>query len=535
MNDATTPTVLSGGNWSAVLSNNVTYYVSGNVSASGKVILQSIGTLTVSSGAVVSGATISGSTYPTVSVLNGGVVQNSLIWDGYVSAFDGAKLSNNVLNSNWVVLNSGASSINDTYINSGNVQPGAGITVANGASLVSPYIGDASAGSFVAVVSSGATVSDPTVAPNGGQLVISSGKLASNEPAPCFLAGTLIEMEGSAKPVEDIRIGDHVMTYQNDVCEQREVIWAGRRKITIDASKPDDLADYPVRVVRNALGEGRPFKDLLITAEHCLFLDGAFVPVRMLVNGQSIYYDTKITQYECFHIETEKHAILMSDGILSESYLDTGGRQRFRQTGKILALGGRTLSWQDSAAAPLVTTRDFVEPLYERFTQRAEMLAIGLKRQQSPIVTYNPELYIVTDAGQRLAPLRNKSKQYLFALPLDTREVRIVSNRSRPCDAVGPYVDDRRMLGVLISGIEIYDSRGKLNLSEILTSQDVDGWHSIETYGRRWTDGNARLILPRLRSNNATLLAIQVDAAGPYVSRMEEVNQWSHVAGSKNF
>lgn len=511
-------TVLTGGTWSAVLSNNTTWYVSGAVSASGRVVLSGISTLTISSGAVVSGATISGSV-ATVSVMSGGVMQNSLLLNGYVSAMNGATLSANVLNSDVVYLYSGARSVSDTYLNSGSGTDGySDAYVYSGGSIEAPYIGAATNGGFTVWVSSGASISDPTLVRNGGQLSVSGGTFTTTEPAPCFLAGTLIETENGLIPVEDIRIGDHVMAYQGESCTPRRVIWSGRTRAVVDAGKPDDLSGYPVRVVRDALGEGKPFRDLMITAEHCLFLDGAFIPVRMLVNGTSIHYDKTVAEYEYFHIETEDHAILMSDGALSESYLDTGDRRRFRQAGTIHVLGGRVLTWQNSAAAPLVNERSFVEPIHERLMRRAETLSLGQGGVSQRHVTHDPDLHIVTESGEWIAGCQRQNGQYVFTVPEEAQDIRIVSNRSRPSDAVGPYVDDRRMLGVLVSDIRIYDSWGTIELPHVLAGGIAEGWKPIEACGRRWTDGNASLFLPERRAGGITLLALRIDVAGPYVT-----------------
>ena len=519
---AKNPVILSGGTWSAVLRGTTTYYVSGQVSATGPVVLSSISTLVISSGAVVSGAVVSGG-IPTVSVTSGGILENSLVLNGYVSALNGATLSSNTLNSDIVMLYSGASSIRDTYINSGSGTDSlSDATVYSGATLDTPYIGSANAGSFTVTVSSGASVTNPTLVQSGGKLVVSGGTLTTDTTAPCFLSGTLIETADGLKAVEDIRIGDRVLTYaatdfERGIALAREVIWAGRTSARIDPGQPDDLSGFPVRVARNALEDGVPFKDLLITAEHCLLIDGAFVPVRMLVNGRTIRYDKTISAYEYYHIETEDHAIISADGALSESYLDTGNRQSFRQAGKIHAFGSRKLDWRDAAAAPLMTGRDFVEPIYRKLESRADALHDAGDISKDRAITHDPDLYIVTEAGEWIGQHRRQNGQYVFALPHDTQDIRLVSNSSRPSDAIAPYLDDRRTLGVLVGDLRIYDSWGTIELADILTSATLDGWNDIEPCGRRWTNGNARVTLPERRPGGISLLALKIDAAGPYV------------------
>jgi len=509
--------VLRGGNWSAVLIDKVTYYVSGTVSATGAVILSAISTLTVSSGAVVSGATISGSV-ATVSVMSGGTLENSLLLNGYVSAMGGATLSANVLNSNVVYLSSGAQSINDTYINSGNGADSASdVYVYSGANVVSPYIGSAQAGSFVVRVSSGASISDPTLVQSGGQLLASGGTVKTTNAAPCFLAGTMIATDRGAMAVETIGIGDRVVARVGDTVEYREVIWAGTAEAIIRPDLPSDLSGFPVRVIQGALGENLPDKDLLLTSEHSLFLEGAFVPVRMLVNGMTIYYDKAVLSYNYYHLETEKHSIISADGVWSESYLDTGNRQSFRQTGTVHVLGSRVLTWEKAAAAPLRTDREFVEPIFRQLLTYGVAAGISAQSGDEMQTTNDPDIHIVTDQGEWISQRRAGNGQFVFVLPENTSEVRIVSNVSRPSDAIAPYVDDRRHLGVLIGAITLFDSWETIDLSDRFQAEALDGWHDPEPHGRRWTNGKAFLSLPRTRPGGIALLALRVDAAGPYL------------------
>ncbi|WP_336946973.1 Hint domain-containing protein [Asaia sp. HN010] len=509
--------VLSGGTWSAVSINKVTYYVSGSVSATGAVTFSAISTLTISSGATVSGATISGSV-ATVSVMSGGLLENSLVLNGYVSAMGGATLSSNVLNSDVVYLSYGAKSIGDTYINSGVGADGySDAYIYSGATLTSPYIGAANAGSFVVRVSSGASITDPTLIRNGGQLLAYGGTVSSTDPTPCYLAGTFIKTPEGMTAVEEIQIGDKVLARVGDVTEERKIIWAGKASAMIRSDLESDLSGYPVRILKGALGEDLPNKDMLITSEHCLFLDDAFVPIRMLVNGSSIYYDRTFNEYEYYHIETEHHSVIMADGIWSESYLDTGKRQSFRQTGGVHVLGARTLDWHVAAAAPLRTDRAFVEPIFERLAAQAGFNGVPTHDVAQLETTSEPDIHIVTEAGEWIGRCRSRNDQYVFVLPPNARDVRIVSNTSRPSDVIGPYVDDRRRLGVLVGAIMLFDSWQSVDLPDALNNAGQHGWNNLEPCGRRWTNGNAALSLPERRPGGVTLLALRIDAAGPYL------------------
>ncbi|OUI97557.1 Hint domain-containing protein, partial [Acetobacter cibinongensis] len=144
----------------------------------------------------------------------------------------------------------------------------------------------------------------------------------------CFLAGSMIRTGSGDVAVETLRIGDSVMTWdwKAQAATERQVIWTGRKSMTVNTALADDEAGYPVRILKNAIAENVPSQDLLVTPEHCLFFDNRFVPVRMLVNGRSIIYDRSITAYDYFHIETEEHAVIWANDTLTESYLDTGNR-----------------------------------------------------------------------------------------------------------------------------------------------------------------------------------------------------------------
>jgi antigen 43 len=81
----------------------------------------------------------------------------------------------------------------------------------------------------------------------------------------------------------------------------------------------------------------------------------------------------------------------------------------------------------------------------------------------------------------------------------------------------GPFVDDRRMLGVQVGAINLTHGRRTM----VLRTEDATiGWHAAGAESGRWTHGDAELVIP---GNQALpgVLEIQVLAAGPYI--VEEV------------
>ncbi len=59
-----------------------------------------------------------------------------------------------------------------------------------------------------------------------------------------------------------------------------------------------------------------------------MFVDGYLVPIRYLVNGRSIVQETReaITYW---HVELDRHDVILAEGLSCETYLDTGNRDAF--------------------------------------------------------------------------------------------------------------------------------------------------------------------------------------------------------------
>lgn len=339
----------------------------------------------------------------------------------------------------------------------------------------------------------------------------------------CFLAGSMIRTATGDVPVEDVRVGDLVYTITNGVEEALPVIWAGHQTMTVRPYLTDDEAGYPVRIRAGAVADGVPYKDMLITPEHCLFLNGRFVPVRMLVNGSSIFYDRSLTQYTYYHVETARHAVIMADGMLTESYLDTGNRRSFAQADNVVKLGGKPRSWTDHAAAPLSVARDEVEPVFMALAARAQQSGVWTARpasgaQPEVLVTHDAELHMETDCGKLIRKIRDKNGVVSFMLPAGVTQVRLVSRASRPCDVIGPFVDDRRMLGVLVGNMVL--NEGNLAPRSIIPHEQntpLSGWHETERNGVRWTNGYALLPVPATLPYAMRLLTLSILSAGPYL------------------
>lgn len=342
----------------------------------------------------------------------------------------------------------------------------------------------------------------------------------SGKSIACFLAGSMIRTSEGDVAVEDIQIGDEVIAFdwRNNADTPRPVVWVGKAHVNVRHGLPDDEAGWPVRILKDAIDDGVPYKDMLITSEHCLFFKDRFVPVRMLVNGVSIFYDKSITSYDYYHVETEHHSVITADGMLTESYLDTGNRSSFRQEGRIATLRGAVKSWEEDAGAPLGVERSFVEPLFRAIEWREDQVSKEEQAPAAPELTSDPDLHLVTETGAVVRPMRKTVNQYSFMLPPDTQFVRIVSRASRPSDVIGPFVDDRRYMGVAVADVHLLCAKKPFEITSHLQSEKPGGWHATDWTDCAWTSGNAELPLgDHLTHGKMGILSMTVRAAGPYI------------------
>jgi hypothetical protein len=235
----------------------------------------------------------------------------------------------------------------------------------------------------------------------------------------------------------------------------------------------------------------------------------------MLVNGASIIIDRSIASFTYHHVELAQHTILIADGMETESYLDTGNRARFSNAAVMaiapdFPIDTSHRSWAEDAAAPLAVDRQTVEPIWTALLQRA--IAQGFERPDASVLTDQPELRLLLDDGRSLAADREDAACATFRIPANARAVRLLSRASSPSQAIGPFVDDRRKLGVAISRLTFRDGLNAIEMPA--TGMALPGWYGAER-DCRWMDGSAALDLPL--AGEDTVLDVHIEATTSYV------------------
>ena len=152
----------------------------------------------------------------------------------------------------------------------------------------------------------------------------SSGFYAEVEGAgmACYCAGTRIATARGEVAVEELRVGDEVVTLTG----RAPIVWIGRRRVHCRHHAAPETV-HPVRIRAHAFGAA-PVRDLLLSPDHAVWIDGALVPALLLVDGDAIVQEAHdVVSY--FHVELERHDVIFAEGLTAESYLDTGNRSQF--------------------------------------------------------------------------------------------------------------------------------------------------------------------------------------------------------------
>ena len=186
----------------------------------------------------------------------------------------------------------------------------------------------------------------------------------------CFLAGTAIATPAGDCPIETLKAGDLVLTAHGAAVPVR---WLGQQTVATRFAAPSRVA--PIRIRDGALGEDLPVRDLLVSPDHALMVDGVFVQAGALVNGVSITREDRNMPETLvyFHVELADHSLILAEGVAAETFIDNVDRLAFDNWDEHVALGDDTAPMREMPLARAKAHRQVPRAL------RATLLARGVE------------------------------------------------------------------------------------------------------------------------------------------------------------
>ncbi|GGC48232.1 Hint domain-containing protein [Chelatococcus reniformis] len=143
----------------------------------------------------------------------------------------------------------------------------------------------------------------------------------------CFLAGTRVATPAGPVAIETLRAGDLVTTPGG---EARPVRWLAMQTVARRSIHANPWAVLPIRIRQGALGDGLPARDLFVSPDHALLIEGCLVQAGALVNGTSVTRHVHAPQsFVYYHVELDDHALVLVEGVPAETFIDHVSRQCF--------------------------------------------------------------------------------------------------------------------------------------------------------------------------------------------------------------
>ena len=143
---------------------------------------------------------------------------------------------------------------------------------------------------------------------------------------PCFTPGTLILTARGQVAIEDLAVGDLIVTRDHGLQPLR---WVGQRDLSLaDLIVQPQL--QPVRIAAGALGPGLPARNLLVSPQHRMLLEGAraellFGDAEVLVAATHLTSLAEVNPVlargvRYIHLLFDTHELIEAEGAWTESF-----------------------------------------------------------------------------------------------------------------------------------------------------------------------------------------------------------------------
>ncbi|MEP3295302.1 MAG: Hint domain-containing protein [Pseudoruegeria sp.] len=143
----------------------------------------------------------------------------------------------------------------------------------------------------------------------------------------CFTAGTMIRTLQGEISIDELSVGDFVLTKDHG---PQQIRWIGRRFVSGGRLETNENLQ-PIQIKKFAFGEGLPSQDLLLSPNHRVLLDQPslellFGETEVLVSSKNLMSHPDVNRVcpedgiEYIHLMFDHHEIVTSHGLETESF-----------------------------------------------------------------------------------------------------------------------------------------------------------------------------------------------------------------------
>lgn len=143
----------------------------------------------------------------------------------------------------------------------------------------------------------------------------------------CFTPGTMIATRRGEKPIQQLKVGDEIITRDNGAQELR---WIGRRNLNrYELTRMPQY--FPILIRAGALGGGAPLRDMMVSPNHRMLVTSEIAEVmfgesEVLVAAKHLtglegVDEAPIRKVSYIHLMFDRHEVILADGSWAESFL----------------------------------------------------------------------------------------------------------------------------------------------------------------------------------------------------------------------
>lgn len=180
----------------------------------------------------------------------------------------------------------------------------------------------------------------------------------------CFGVGTNIRTPLGSVEIENLRIGDQVVTADNGTQTIRFI----QRQHFVFRKREDK--NRPIVFKAGSLGAGLPRRDLVVSPQHRMLLpskgvpnaessSGVFYPAKSLTDMPGVRVKRGVKFVDYFHLLLDRHEVIFAEGLPTESlFPGPMALQNMKSAGNNVSEKALNMQWNLKTARPVLSVKE---------------------------------------------------------------------------------------------------------------------------------------------------------------------------------